>query len=58
MTQEETPLAWTFEYRPKVDGADWHKKVQFNDPRKSWCTYNAMEIKNVQPLVPVGDRDV
>jgi len=56
MTQEKAPLAWAFEYRPKVDGADWHKTVQFSDPRESFCTIKTMEIKNLQPLYAASDK--
>jgi len=44
------PLAWAFEFRPKIEDVDWLKKVEFSDPRDSWCTYDDMEVRNIQPL--------
>jgi len=53
---DRKPVAWAFEFRPKIEDADWHKKVEFSDPRESWCTYGDMEVRNIQPLYTEIDR--
>jgi len=49
MSVDDTPVAYAYEVRA-ADYHAWQKRVDFEHPKNTYCSYGGFEVRNVRPL--------